>query len=523
MLAPTRELVCSLNQRARDHRLAGAAPPREVELADGNRASLGDLIITRANDRRLRLTATDWVKNGDRWTVLKLTGNGGVRVRHVRNGRTVTLPAGYVYTATELGYASTVHTAQGVTADTMHGVVSGEESRQQLYTMLTRGRTVNHIYVLVVANGDPHTVLQPNNVHLRTATELLEQILARDATAQSATSLRREQQDPAVRLGAATARYLDALHLAAEHIAGLQAVAGLDQNADRLIAGLTGEPAWPTLRGQLLLLAAAGVDPAAELLAATQRDLTNARDRAAVIDSRIHATRIIAAGGPLPWLPGIPQRIAADPMRGPYLNAQSQRIAQLAERVRLNVAADGPAWAPSNVPVPAELIADVQVWRAATQVDPGDLRPTGTAQLGGAARIFQQQLEIRLADTNTNWRWRNWLATEVPSVTSDPYLPELAERLNNLIRAGCHATQLVRSAASTGPLPDDPRRSALVAHPRSGKAASADRLPGNQHCRSNREHHDQKITPQAAAKPALYAASSVWPGPLNRSCHPPHS
>jgi hypothetical protein len=164
---------------------------------------------------------------------------------------------------------------------------------------------------------------------------------------------------------------------------------------------------------------------------------------------------IIAAGGPLPWLPGIPQRIAADPMRGPYLNAQSQRIAQLAERVRLNVAADGPAWAPSNVPVPAELIADVQVWRAATQVDPGDLRPTGTAQLGGAARIFQQQLEIRLADTNTNWRWRNWLATEVPSVTSDPYLPELAERLNNLIRAGCHATQLVRSAASTGPLPDD--------------------------------------------------------------------
>jgi hypothetical protein len=185
----------------------------------------------------------------------------------------------------------------------MHGVVSGEESRQQLYTMLTRGRTVNHIYVSVVANGDPHTVLQPNNVHLRTATELLEQILARDATAQSATSLRREQQDPAVRLGAATARYLDALHLAAEHIAGLQAVAGLDQNADRLIAGLTGEPAWPTLRGQLLLLAAAGVDPAAELLTATQRDLTNARDRAAVIDSRIHATRIIAAGGPLPWLP----------------------------------------------------------------------------------------------------------------------------------------------------------------------------------------------------------------------------
>ena len=146
MLAPTRELVSRLDQRARNHRLADTTPSQEIELGDGNAASVGDLIITRANDRRLRITATDWVKNGDRWTILNLTGGGGVRVRHVRNGRTVTLPAGYVSTATELGYASTVHTAQGVTADTVHGVVTGEESRQQLYTMLTRGRSANHIF-----------------------------------------------------------------------------------------------------------------------------------------------------------------------------------------------------------------------------------------------------------------------------------------------------------------------------------------------------------------------------------------
>jgi ATP-dependent exoDNAse (exonuclease V) alpha subunit len=144
-------------------------------LGDGNRASVGDLIITRANDRRLRITATDWVKNGDRWTVLNLTGAGGVRVRHVRNGRTATLPAGYVSTATGLGYASTVHTAQGVTADTVHGVVTGEESRQQLYTMLTRGRTANHIYVSVVGDGDPHTLIRPDTILPSTATELLEQ------------------------------------------------------------------------------------------------------------------------------------------------------------------------------------------------------------------------------------------------------------------------------------------------------------------------------------------------------------
>ena len=73
MLAPTRDLVSELNQQARAHRLEGADPASVGpvrRLADGNEASVGDLIITRSNDRRLRTSATDWVKNGDRWTVL---------------------------------------------------------------------------------------------------------------------------------------------------------------------------------------------------------------------------------------------------------------------------------------------------------------------------------------------------------------------------------------------------------------------------------------------------------------------
>ena len=36
-----------------------------------------------------------------------------------------------------LGYATTLHGAQGVSADTMHGLLTGQESRQQLNTMLT--------------------------------------------------------------------------------------------------------------------------------------------------------------------------------------------------------------------------------------------------------------------------------------------------------------------------------------------------------------------------------------------------
>ena len=465
MLAPTRELVRALNQQARHHRLADTTPGREIELADGNQASVDDLVITRRNDRILRITATDWVKNGDRWTILNLTRTGGLTVRHVWNGRTVTLPAHYVQTSVELGYACTVHTAQGVTADTMHGIVTGGDSRQQLYTMITRGRTANHLYLSVVGDGNPHAVIQPESLHPRTATELLEQILARDATPQSATTLQREQQDPVGRLGAAATRYLDALHLAAEHLTDPQVAASLDHSAERLLNGLTGEPAWPTLRGHLLLLAAAGADPVAELFAATAtRALASAYDQAAVIDSRIHDIKEVATGGPLPWLPGIPHRIAADPNWGPYLDARSQLVAELADQVRHNTAAEAPAWAiQPYAPLSTELIAEVQVWRAATQVDPSDLRPTGPPQLGHATQAWQQQLDTRLAAaaSHADWRWRQLLATEVPSATADPFMPELVERLNNLTRAGFDATLLVRSAAAAGPLPDDHPAAAL--------------------------------------------------------------
>jgi hypothetical protein len=85
-------------------------------------------------------------------------------------------------------------------------------------------------------------MIQPDSLHPRTATELLEQILARDAIPQSATTLHWEQHDPAARLGTAAARYLDALHLAAEHLAAPEMVASRDRAADSLPNGLTGGP-----------------------------------------------------------------------------------------------------------------------------------------------------------------------------------------------------------------------------------------------------------------------------------------
>jgi hypothetical protein len=66
---PTRDLVAELN--AVPGRIVSITPPRDLRCLwpTATRPSVGDVIITRANDRRLRLTATDWVKNGDRWTL----------------------------------------------------------------------------------------------------------------------------------------------------------------------------------------------------------------------------------------------------------------------------------------------------------------------------------------------------------------------------------------------------------------------------------------------------------------------
>jgi ATP-dependent exoDNAse (exonuclease V) alpha subunit len=217
MLAPTRKLVAELNRQARDHCLGNHPAGREVRLADGNQASVGDVIPTRTNHRRLRLTATDWVKNGDRWTITHVGKHGDVTVRHNRSHRTVRLPADHVRTSAGLGYAITIHAAQGVSADAMHGLATGRESRQQLYTMLSRGRTANHLYLQVVGDGDPHTVIRPEAVTPRTPTELLEQILDRDDTPTSATTLLRRLSDPAARLHDAVQRYTDGLRAATEH------------------------------------------------------------------------------------------------------------------------------------------------------------------------------------------------------------------------------------------------------------------------------------------------------------------
>ena len=273
-------------------------------------------------------------------------------------------------TSTGLGYATTIHAAQGVSADTMHGLFTGQESRQQLYTMLTRGRHANHLYLQVVGDGDPHTLIRPDTISPRTPTETLQQILARDEAPVSASTLLRELNDPAARLFQAVQRYTDGLHVAAEQLVGPQTVAELDQ-ADQYVPGLTTEPAWPTLRAHLLALAAeTGEHPLRHLLtAASGRDLRTAGDMAAVLYWRLPELTPTDPG-PLPWLPGIPATLHDHPVWGDYLAKRSQLVADLADQVQDHACqGDGPpAWAPPGSHPSTALIGEIAVWRAANGV-----------------------------------------------------------------------------------------------------------------------------------------------------------
>ena len=400
MIAPTRNLVAELNRQARDHLLASQPAGRDVRLADGNQASVGDMIITRTNDRRLHLAPTDWVKNGDRWTITQVGKPGDLAVRHNRSHRTVRLPADYVRTSTGLGYATTVHGAQGVSADTMHGLVTGQESQQQLYTMLTRGRAANHLYLQVVGDGDPHTLIRPDTLAPRTPTETLQQILARDEAPTSAGTLLRQFSDPAATLFEAAQRYTDGLHLAAEQLVGPQIVQMLDSQADQIVPSLTSEPSWPTLRAHLLALAAeTGQHPLLHLYeAALERDLSTAEDMAAVLDWRL-AEPASSDPGPLPWLPGIPETLQDHHVWGQYKAKRSQLISGLADQVRDSAShgREQPVWAPPGSHLTAALLGEVAVWRAAVGVDPQDRRPTGAGHLQAASTLWQQNLDRAVA------------------------------------------------------------------------------------------------------------------------------
>jgi hypothetical protein len=209
----------------------------------------------------------------------------------------------------------------------------------------------------------------------------------------------RELNDPAARLFQAVQRYTDSLHVAAEQLLGPQTVAELDQ-ADHYIPGLTTEPAWPTLRAHVLALAAeTGEHPLRHLLtAAFGRDLSTGSHMAAVLDWRLPESTSTNPG-PLPWLPGIPPTLLADPVWAAYLARRFQLVADLADQLQDHVWRDNgpPAWASPGSHLSTALVRDIAAWRGANGINPEDPRPTGGGELDTAAALWKQRLDWHIA------------------------------------------------------------------------------------------------------------------------------
>ena len=273
MIASTNETVTKLNDLAQAHAIehgqvstgAGA-----VALHNSSRAHLGDTIVTRKNARRLVVNSgQDFVKNGDLWRVTDLHDDGRITAQHTGHGGKVTLPAGYVQESVELGYASTIHRAQGSTVDTAHALVDASTDRAGAYVALTRGRENNQLYVALVDGEKRDDVL-----------DRITGAYERDLTVhESVDQLRAEHRN----LATLIAQHEDISELAIQKVMQPYLLEGMsrvkehpvrDKDSGQIIdhtpadgaadaKAVLASPAWPALAHDMGEAYRQGIDPAA--------------------------------------------------------------------------------------------------------------------------------------------------------------------------------------------------------------------------------------------------------------------
>lgn len=341
--------VHALNSRARAERIVAGdiADGRDVELADDARASVGDLVITRRNDRRLRTPRGAWVHNGDRWNVTDVRADGSMVVRRLghRWAATTVLPPDYVREHVDLGYAVTAHRAQGMTVDTAHVVVSGSTTRENLYVSMTRGRDSNIAYVTLDQPDDSHTAPEPDQASAHT---VLYGVLRHSGVEISAHQTIEAEQNAAASIAQQAAEY-ETLAAAAQRSRWSELLHDSELTLAQVNDVLTSEAFGP-LASELRRAEANGHD--VKLLLAgvvAQHSLDDAEDVAAVLRYRLaHAQ---STGGrrrecSTHFMAGLIP-VALEPMDAEHRTALSQRqhlIETRAQYLAHQAAEAKPAW-----------------------------------------------------------------------------------------------------------------------------------------------------------------------------------
>lgn len=199
LVCDTTEMANALNTRLHHQHLNRDAPT--VIGAGGQRIGVGDLILSRRNDPSIdfhhstpHAETLAPVRNGNRWRVVGLDAQKNwLGAERLDDGARVVFRGDYLRDHVSLGYAVTVHSAQGVTADTSHAVLGENASRALLYVAMTRGRHTNTAHLYQRADGDhEYGHQEPDGTHLtnrgdsKEAVDLLRGILANDQPAVTA-------------------------------------------------------------------------------------------------------------------------------------------------------------------------------------------------------------------------------------------------------------------------------------------------------------------------------------------------
>jgi len=146
------EHVRAINTHIQQRRIeAGELDKNTMTQIDDDWAMVGDIVATRRNDRRLRTTTGEPVRNRERWTVADTNEDGELTVTRLDGHGTITLPTQYVRQYVQLAYATTEHGAQGETADRSITLATTATTGRGLYVGMTRGREEN--VALVVTEG----------------------------------------------------------------------------------------------------------------------------------------------------------------------------------------------------------------------------------------------------------------------------------------------------------------------------------------------------------------------------------
>ncbi|UKA76147.1 MobF family relaxase [Arthrobacter sp. FW306-07-I] len=280
LIAPDNDTVHMLNERAQAARVNQGVVDAEqtVNISDGQRAGRGDTIIARHNDRTLRDSNGDFIRNGTLLDVVCVSGrDSSVLAARRDTGATAILRRDYLEASVELGYATTAHRAQGITADTSHTVVTqGRLTRELFYVGMTRGRTGNHAYV---CENDPldDEVLGPGE--RPSWRQILGEVLAAEGAERTAHETLETEQ--------ATGDSLERLSAEFDYlaqIAGAEDLSKLVESHDAgAVAGFQQSPSWGAAVAAWRRASSINRPGAERLVRGVVETVASAKDPAAVL------------------------------------------------------------------------------------------------------------------------------------------------------------------------------------------------------------------------------------------------